>query len=280
MKGRTQKVLISVRGTQYHQADEQFRAGRLGTGASLQLVREHGNAHDRFAVLVKLAANRSNLGHVGRDYSQRYSELIDRGAIVSAVVKTAYRRPTGHLTIECVVEYRHDGEQSPSLSYVWHTNLERVAGVYEIRNLSNGCCYIGSASDVKARALQHERALHRHSHHNALLQRDFDRGGTSSFSFSLVRRCSTRKLRSEEAAELLRRRARGHGLYNATDDGQGLAPKPDPAYAPPATNLSAMPQQPITNSTPPITSVTPPSTSTVWIVVAAIALFLILLASM
>lgn len=272
-------MLISVRGTQYHQADEHFRLGHLSAGAALHLVCEPGNPHDRYAVLVKLAINRSKLGHVGRDYSQRYSELIAKGSIVSAVIKRAYRRSTGHLTIECIVEYRHDDDDSPSLSYVWHVGIEHVSGVYEICNLSNGCCYIGSAKDVKTRALQHERELHRRSHHNAMLQRDFDHGGIGKFRFSLVRGCSERRLHSEEASEILERRTRGHGLYNATDDGQGLAFKPSPNHVTATTILSPVQRSLAVESSPRITSVSTSESPVVLVVVALIVLILLLAAS-
>lgn len=229
---------MAVRGTQYHEADAEFHAGRLKTGSKLHLVRERGNPHDQFAVLVKQASNGANLGHVGREYSAKYSSLLDLGAITSARVKKAYRRPTGHLTIEFVVDYHDTSEDASSMQYVWHSHLERIPALYEIRHISTGRSYIGSAQDVKARAIQHERNLSRREHHNRNLQADFDQSGAKAFAFTIIKKCAQGKLRTEEANELLRRRSCGTLLYNSTNDGQGKAPIRD---TPP---LLAQPTQP------------------------------------
>jgi predicted GIY-YIG superfamily endonuclease len=273
------RAIMAVRGTQYYQAVAEYQAGRLKAGSALRLVRERGNPHDQFAILVKQAITGANLGHVGRGHAAKYSSLLDLDAITSAQVKNAYRRTTGHLTIEFVVEYHDEDEDRLSLKYTWHSQLEHMPAVYEIRQISSGCSYIGSAQDVKARARQHERDLSRREHHNAKLQADFDKGGATAFAFTIVRKSASRNLRTEEANELHRRRSSSMPLYNSTDDGEGKMPLRE--SQPPLTLPTHL--GPASQPLPPQMPFTPPESefhgNTLWIVAIIAALVLMAIAS-
>lgn len=220
-----QTVTIAIRGTSYYDAATQFSSGKLRPSAKLILQRELDNPYDEYAVHIKLASSGAILGHISKDLSERYSSLVDSGAIVKAHIRKAYRRESGHLTIECIIEYADNAAQPTANSeYLWHRTTERVSGVYEIRNLKNGCCYIGSAIDAKDRALTHERDLVRSVHHNSALQSSFNKLSSRGFSFKVVSVCPPNSIRTEEAKELAIRLAKNQPLYNVTDDGQGISP--------------------------------------------------------
>lgn len=217
-------VVIGVRGTQYHQASNQLNQGHLRVGTSLKLVRERNNPHDQYAVLIQVRGTGANLGHVGREHAPKYSSLIDNGNIISAEVKQVYRRASGHVTIQCSVTYRDSHQALDAHNYIWHKEIPRVAGVYEIKSIKNNYCYIGSAIDMKTRAMQHERDLARGCHHNQGLQRVYRIFGASSFRFNILKICNLHSIRAEEYQELLDRRISGALLYNATNDGEGIPP--------------------------------------------------------
>lgn len=65
----------------------------------------------------------------------------------------------------------------------------RVAGVYCIRNLENGCVYIGASKDVSRRLSQHRNALRENVHYNDDLQFDWNDYGEECFQFTVLDFC-------------------------------------------------------------------------------------------
>lgn len=65
-----------------------------------------------------------------------------------------------------------------------------ASGVYEISNMVNEKCYIGSAIDIDSRFNMHKRDLNHRKHHNRHLQRAWNKYGEKSFDFHVVLMCS------------------------------------------------------------------------------------------
>lgn len=64
-----------------------------------------------------------------------------------------------------------------------------TSGVYQIRNLVNGKCYVGSSNNIGRRYLDHMRELSRGTHSNPRLQLSWNKHGGDSFEFSVLFRC-------------------------------------------------------------------------------------------
>lgn len=64
--------------------------------------------------------------------------------------------------------------------------LEKLHGIYEIRNTSSNKIYVGSAVNLNSRRRDHTDTLRRGAHHNRHLQRAFNKYGGSSFVFSVL----------------------------------------------------------------------------------------------
>lgn len=63
---------------------------------------------------------------------------------------------------------------------------EKVCGVYRIRNVANGRCYVGSALDVGARPYNHRWHLDRGTHRNRKLLNAWRKRGNSSFVYEVL----------------------------------------------------------------------------------------------
>lgn len=59
-----------------------------------------------------------------------------------------------------------------------------MIGVYVIKCVSNGRFYVGSSRNIKNRKRTHLKQLRKGKHHNAFLQRVYDKYGEDSFKFS------------------------------------------------------------------------------------------------
>lgn len=68
--------------------------------------------------------------------------------------------------------------------------LERVSGIYLIRNSVNGKIYIGSAENLGRRRREHWKELRNREHCNAHLQAAWSKYGEEEFSFEVLERCS------------------------------------------------------------------------------------------
>lgn len=68
--------------------------------------------------------------------------------------------------------------------------MEKVCGIYEIRNIVNGHIYIGSSKNVNSRIYGHFKELNCGKHGNLYLQRAFDKYGKDSFEGKLLIICN------------------------------------------------------------------------------------------
>jgi group I intron endonuclease len=73
-----------------------------------------------------------------------------------------------------------------------------TAGIYMIRNASDGRVYVGQSFDLEKREKQHFRALRRGDHKNLRLQRAFLRDGEVSLLFSVLEYCPVEQLTERE----------------------------------------------------------------------------------
>lgn len=65
----------------------------------------------------------------------------------------------------------------------------RLTGVYQIVNLVNGKCYVGSSVQIESRIFKHLAFLRRGNHPNAHLQAAFSKYGEQAFDYKLLEVC-------------------------------------------------------------------------------------------
>ena len=84
--------------------------------------------------------------------------------------------------------------------------MNKISGIYEIRNLSNSNCYIGSSVNIANRYLQHKNELRKNNHHSEHLQRAWNKYGEKSFVFKLLLICDpeTRFIFEQKAIDRLK----------------------------------------------------------------------------
>lgn len=102
------------------------------------------------------------------------------------------------------------------------------SGVYEIRNLKTGRCYIGSTAHyLKKRMSTHRRKLNGGRHKNRNLQSDWILFGEASFRFSVIVACNPEWVRCMELIYIKRCWAPGgRGAYNID---KHVVPYPSPS---------------------------------------------------
>lgn len=61
-----------------------------------------------------------------------------------------------------------------------------TSGIYAIKNKINGKIYIGSSSNIETRFKRHKRELKKGNHHNAHLQRSYEKYGDVNFEFYVL----------------------------------------------------------------------------------------------
>lgn len=64
--------------------------------------------------------------------------------------------------------------------------IQRSSGIYQIKCISNGKIYIGSAADLYNRCEQHKRSLRRANHSNAHLQAAWNKYSEDNFEFTVL----------------------------------------------------------------------------------------------
>jgi len=72
------------------------------------------------------------------------------------------------------------------------------SGIYQIRNLNDGKCYVGSAKKFRQRWLEHLSMLRRGKHHSPHLQRSWAKYGPDSFCFEVIEACDIAELVARE----------------------------------------------------------------------------------
>lgn len=73
-----------------------------------------------------------------------------------------------------------------------------ISGIYQIQNVLNGKCYIGSAVDLRRRWMVHLNTLRRGRHHNFHLQSAFDKYGETTFIFEILEEAKSETLIERE----------------------------------------------------------------------------------
>lgn len=95
-----------------------------------------------------------------------------------------------------------------------------ISCVYRIFNNQNNRFYIGSTKNFQKRKARHIRELKQNIHHNQFLQRDFNKCGTESFDFIVIKEVDNELLLQEE--DLVIKKHWGNELlYNLSDSASG-----------------------------------------------------------
>lgn len=89
-------------------------------------------------------------------------------------------------------------------------------GIYEIRNIINSKCYVGSANSFIKRFNEHKRDLRKNEHHNAKLQRAWNKHGAENFEFNKIIICSKENLLMYEQ--------RAIDIYDTVNNGYNILP--------------------------------------------------------
>lgn len=75
----------------------------------------------------------------------------------------------------------------------------KTSGIYRIRNLKNGKCYVGSASYLVQRKYRHFSSLEKNCHDNEHLQSAYNKYGKENFVFEILIYCDKESLLTLEA---------------------------------------------------------------------------------
>jgi group I intron endonuclease len=76
--------------------------------------------------------------------------------------------------------------------------INKISGVYCIKNCINNKLYIGSSVDVIKRLHQHKKLLRKNKHFNKHLQKSYNKYGEHNFIFDIISRCDINKTLIEE----------------------------------------------------------------------------------
>ena len=67
-------------------------------------------------------------------------------------------------------------------------------GIYQITNIVNNKCYIGSSKNIKKRWYEHKRMLRYGKHHSKYLQQSFKKYGEENFVLTILEICDEGEL--------------------------------------------------------------------------------------
>lgn len=90
-------------------------------------------------------------------------------------------------------------------------DFPKSSGIYLIKNIQNGKCYIGQSQNIYRRIGAHKRLLRSNKHHNYALQKEWNKYGQESFDFSVVELCDISILNKREIYYIK--------VFNAYQDG-------------------------------------------------------------
>jgi len=74
----------------------------------------------------------------------------------------------------------------------------RISGVYIIKNIITNKIYVGSSYNYSKRISQHKLELNKNKHHNAYLQRAWNKYGKNAFIFDYIEKCDEELLIERE----------------------------------------------------------------------------------
>lgn len=211
-----QTTILKVVGTYYYQASHAFSKGRLAAGTSILLIADKNNTHDQNAVAVFTDNYEFKLGHLSRDYAEKYQKLILQNKIISCKVYESF--PTQN-SIKLKISVTYDDEnnsQNAGKTY----QLPSLPGVYKIQ-AGTSRQYIGSTKNLKKRWDNHLSRLRAGNHSNKLLQTDFETFGEHQSKFEIILFCEAEEHLIHEAQAIKLALSRGLPLYNMTSDGKG-----------------------------------------------------------
>lgn len=77
--------------------------------------------------------------------------------------------------------------------------MDKIVGVYIIKNLINNKVYVGGSVNIKARFIKHRTELKNRIHSNKYLTEDYHNYGFSNFEFTIIELCSKEDLVNREA---------------------------------------------------------------------------------
>jgi group I intron endonuclease len=96
-----------------------------------------------------------------------------------------------------------------------------TSGIYIIKNLKSGKCYIGKDSKLPKRWQHHRRHLILNNHENKLLQRAWNKYGENNFSCDILEYCSNEELSKREIYYIESLNTKTPKGYNLTGGGDG-----------------------------------------------------------
>lgn len=73
-----------------------------------------------------------------------------------------------------------------------------ISGVYMIRCVKTGHCYIGSSRNIKKRWERHRNECTNNNHHNSWLQRAWVKYGAGAFEFLVLEECGENRVEREQ----------------------------------------------------------------------------------
>lgn len=76
--------------------------------------------------------------------------------------------------------------------------MEKISGVYEIRNTVTGWRYIGSSVNIDSRIRGHKWHLKHHDHFSSKIQNDWDGLGEDNFVFTVLEKCEPKDILTRE----------------------------------------------------------------------------------
>lgn len=76
--------------------------------------------------------------------------------------------------------------------------LDKICGIYIIRNIQNSKIYIGSSIDINGRWQDHKKELRGNYHNNKRLQNSWNKYKEESFTFEIIEQCEKEDLISRE----------------------------------------------------------------------------------
>lgn len=222
-------VRTVLKGARYYDAGRANRDGILRLGKKIRLIHNSKNIYDKYAVEAYLASDGSMLGHISRDLSQKYSELLTSEKIANANI-TAISGSGNELRIEIEIQYDGDdhgrGRGRLHNSKIWKSSsvAPTSPGVYKLQNDTTQEIYIGSSNNVRSRLMDHIKALESGSHSNRFLQDSYETSGPNSFSATVIAECESEHLLLFEEREIGKALSAGSRLFNMTETGQGVKP--------------------------------------------------------
>lgn len=83
-------------------------------------------------------------------------------------------------------------------------NYPQKGGIYGIKNKETGQLYIGQTNNFKHRLSTHYAALEKGTHHNPLLQMDWNKNGRDTFELYIIEEIEDVTIRSEREVELIK----------------------------------------------------------------------------